>query len=791
MGLLLLGSGDKTLPPRTGRILQTFPGQQANSWTEALVLAKHTVAGVDYLLVGGTCDYSGVYTGGGGSFTGVQFDWVVSRYLLSTGEPDLTFGTYGTWRINQGGNDNELGGILIDFNNRIVLSGIAWDSNAVSQTFKMVRLQADGTLDLNLGVYGYGSYYVNENGRYQCSNLTEQSNLKIISYTDRFTGGAHSTRVGRHHHNGAFDTSFGKSTPPTNQGFLEVEPLLQDTEGSNYEGHILVDASDKLYVSGRYDVSGASHYEGFVCRILADGSATDNTFGAQVGATGVWMKLIDFSLGMGNLNGIAFTATGGILATGSCKRDASEHQACAVVLLDSSGNLDTTFNPGGATPGVLETHLGSLASDYLFQPAVTPTGAFRFFGMTGSGNQDIANTTSPTAHTLSVGLLANGQLDTTWNGTGVFEATTTTLSTHFNYLILPDATVVVCGHTNYPSTNIAQALVGRLQSFAVDLVDSAFGGLVTPTAAPTAPTATTGASSAVTATTATLAGTVNPAGSNATCHFEYGLDANYLNKTAEVACGAGSSNVAVSTNLAGLLPGKTYHWRLVAYNGSVGLGSDANFTTGAGTLTVVSDSMTDADGTTFRNHTGKAEIDYTGSAYKESWGRGIISGNKAVFNSDPDHADPNKRWLWQKDSGLTNLTVSGIVTWNGNNDGNNRPTGVICRCQPLGEFSGAEDKFYYAGWKKGSPDVFVLGYLIGGILTDMDSINFSVVQGVANTITLTLNSHTATATITGGSRSLTGDTTTPDATLGAFTYVGGYFNRGLGDSIYNFIVTTP
>ncbi len=96
------------------------------------------------------------------------------------------------------------------------------------------------------------------------------------------------------------------------------------------------------------------------------------------------------------------------------------------------------------------------------------------------------------------------------------------------------------------------------------------------------PAATTGPSSAVTTDAAQLAGAVNAAGSRTTYHFDFGTTDAYGSSTPSAAAGAGVGDVVASATLAGLSPGTTYHYRLVAANpDGTATGADQTFTTAA------------------------------------------------------------------------------------------------------------------------------------------------------------------------------------------------------------------
>ena len=69
----------------------------------------------------------------------------------------------------------------------------------------------------------------------------------------------------------------------------------------------------------------------------------------------------------------------------------------------------------------------------------------------------------------------------------------------------------------------------------------------------------------VTRTTALLNGSLDPDGIETTYWFEYGIDTNYRQRTAETSAGSGSGSVSADpTEIANLQPGRRYHFRLAA-----------------------------------------------------------------------------------------------------------------------------------------------------------------------------------------------------------------------------------
>ncbi len=97
--------------------------------------------------------------------------------------------------------------------------------------------------------------------------------------------------------------------------------------------------------------------------------------------------------------------------------------------------------------------------------------------------------------------------------------------------------------------------------------------------------------SAITTTGATLNATLNPSNSDTSFHFEYGADTTYGTSTPATDAGAGFGDQPVTADLTGLIAGTTYHYRLVADNGTGGVqhGVDGVFFTAPATPVSASD----------------------------------------------------------------------------------------------------------------------------------------------------------------------------------------------------------
>ena len=143
-------------------------------------------------------------------------------------------------------------------------------------------------------------------------------------------------------------------------------------------------------------------------------------------------------------------------------------------------------------------------------------------------------------------------------------------------------------------TGLAPGTTYHVRAYATNSAGTAYGSDIPFTTLILAPTAVTDPATSVGATSATLNGTVNPNGASTTVVFEYGIDTNYGSTVTAIQSPlSGSTAQPVSANIPGLMPGTTYHYRIMATNSEgTSNGADQGFTTLAGAPTAVTNPAT-------------------------------------------------------------------------------------------------------------------------------------------------------------------------------------------------------
>ncbi|MBI5104603.1 MAG: hypothetical protein HZB46_06390, partial [Solirubrobacterales bacterium] len=250
--------------------------------------------------------------------------------------------------------------------------------------------------------------------------------------------------------------------------------------------------------------------------------------------------------------------------------------ANAIGRVTTSGAI-TTFTAG--LPASADPQGIAAGSDGALWFAMEAEGAIgRITALPTVGDVRDAAVTSTTA-TVSAPVTPNSQATTYVfeYGTTTAYGQTTSSSSAGSGAVEQPATAALTGLS--PSTTYHVRVVATNATGTTTGADH-----VLTTTAAGAPSATTEGATSVAPTGATINATVNPQNAATTYRFEWGTDTSYGTDVPLGGAAAGSDGTdhAVSAPLTGLLPNRTYHFRVVATSsGGTTAGEDRTFTTTA------------------------------------------------------------------------------------------------------------------------------------------------------------------------------------------------------------------
>jgi hypothetical protein len=146
------------------------------------------------------------------------------------------------------------------------------------------------------------------------------------------------------------------------------------------------------------------------------------------------------------------------------------------------------------------------------------------------------------------------------------------------------------------------------------------------------PTVVTGEASSISQEQAVLNGTVNPNGLDTHYYFQYGRTTEYGSSTPSTDVGSGTSVVPVNASIAGLQPGLTYHFRIVASNaaGPPSYGEDYTFAAERTSTTATLLTSTGEQYTYYRGTNNRLYFWYwNDTTWKLEWlgETGVVAGN--------------------------------------------------------------------------------------------------------------------------------------------------------------------
>lgn len=346
------------------------------------------------------------YADGGGS----SFDLAVVRYTI-TGSLDNTFKSGGivTTPIS---NDNDHGiAVAIQADDKIVVAGDSVGSGdsgsgTANIDFAVVRYKSNGELDSDFGDTGIVTTPIGS-GNDWGEAVAVQPDGKIVVAGSTQRGSVYDLALTRYTITGSLDSTFngtGIVTNPTS-GLYSVHSVAIQSDGK------IVAVGDSSNGGGTTDV--------FVSRYTITGSL-DTTFNNSGSVT--------TPIGNGNDFGhaVVIQPNDKIVVVGRTDTGGFNYEL-ALVRYTITGSLDTTFNDTGIVTGSISS--GNSV-------AIQPNGKIVVAGSNGDiGNFDFA----------VVRYNVDGNLDTTFNGTGIVTTSINNVAVGRSVAMQSDGKILVAG----------------------------------------------------------------------------------------------------------------------------------------------------------------------------------------------------------------------------------------------------------------------------------------------------------------------------------------------------------
>jgi uncharacterized protein (TIGR02145 family) len=175
-----------------------------------------------------------------------------------------------------------------------------------------------------------------------------------------------------------------------------------------------------------------------------------------------------------------------------------------------------------------------------------------------------------------------------------------------------------------------------IRAYATNSIGISYGSSVSFVTLGDKPVSTAANATEILTTSAKLNGTVNLNSLSTTVTFEWGTTTNYGNiVTPSGSPATGSTSINFSTNLSGLTPGTTYHYRIKAINEyGTSAGNDVTFTTLGSNPSLSGQSAKEVKVNTAKL-TSSVNPNYLNTSVVFEWGTTSGYGNTAVFDQNP------------------------------------------------------------------------------------------------------------------------------------------------------------
>src|SRR5271167_562719 len=345
--------------------------------------------------------------------------------LNTNGTLDSSFGSGGIVN-NSFGADGPVFGVAIQPDGKIVAAAAGFLGGSVG------RFNSDGSVDTTFGNGGFAVSKSLNSGPGILSALALQADGKIL-----VTGAG---LIGRYTTDGQLDTTFGSS------GIAALNSVIATAIALQSDGKILVTtgagAPSELFSSPNLP----SPQAGGIARYNTNGSL-DTTFGisGQAACVASAAAIAIQSNGKIVVAGTIPSALNTLVSGGITFVD--NQTGFGVVRYNSSGSVDTSFNPGGGIGsggGVITGFGNSFPAGSAFALAIQSNGDIVVAGQAGNGNQQFTSSSFVLARYTTT-----GRLDTTFgsNGTVITTLSQGPISFVSALVLQSDGKIVAAGNT--------------------------------------------------------------------------------------------------------------------------------------------------------------------------------------------------------------------------------------------------------------------------------------------------------------------------------------------------------
>lgn len=355
------------------------------------------------------------------------------------GELDTTFGTAGVTTFDLGSTTEEVHGMAVQPDGKIVVVGNTWPEGERGPKFVVARLNADGSLDSTFADGGKAITRLIDDLDYAgATAVALQTDGKIVAAGRGIEAVEHQSAftLVRYNGDGTLDETFGAGGKV--QTIMSAEPGVWNSDEANA---LAIGADGKIVVAG---FAGRYATDFAVARYNADGSL-DSSFGA---GGKVLTDVGEYDKG----NAVRIQPDGKIVVGGyaTVGSGSSEFNDFVLLRYNVDGSPDSGFGDGGK----VVTDMSEGEEDWGYGLELLPDGKIVLAGLAYAGGQFCGTSACKKFGFALAQYTPDGKLDTSF-GDGGKAINAEYISAGYALARLPDGRLVVAGHRDNYNLGLA------------------------------------------------------------------------------------------------------------------------------------------------------------------------------------------------------------------------------------------------------------------------------------------------------------------------------------------------